>query len=269
MRLISKFHKNKELFMNKVISWVKSIRLGKIITVFLSAILLFVSSACNSTGVLAKTADQVREEVPEGALTSPYKGGMNDYSDVDPRKDTSGAEAKAKELIDNAEGNIQKSANNFDQYSRNYQSGTPLGERVRRLGEDVKTSADEVTEGVAKGTQRGIENLKGNAQNAAEGTKGAAENVKENTKDAGRDFAKGTKRAADKLSGNSNPGRDLAEGTKRAADNVKENTKDAGRDLVDSAKEAASKTAGYVQDKANEAASTAQRAFDKASDAID
>lgn len=233
--------------MNRVISWVKSIRLSQIITVFLSSILLFVSSACNSTGVLAKTADQVREEVPKGALTSPYKGGMNDYSDVDPRQDTSRAEAKAKELIDNAEGNIQKSANNFDQYSRNYQSGTPLGERVRRLGEDAKSSADEVTEGVAKGTQRGIENLKDNAQNTAEGTKRTAENVKENTKDAGRDLATGAKRAADKLTGNTNP----------------------AEDLVDRAKEAAGKTAGYVQDKANEAASTAQRAFDKADNAID
>lgn len=255
--------------MNRVISWVKSIRLGKIITVFLSSILLFVISACNSTGVLAKTADQVREEVPGGAATSTYKGGMNDYSDVDPRQDTSGAQAKAKELIDNAEANIEKRAGDVDQYRQNYQSGTPLGERVRRLGEDVKSSADEVTEGVAKGTQRGVENIKENAENAAEGSKRTAENVKENTKEAGRNLTDGTKRAADKLSDNSNAGRDLAEGTQRAAENVAENTKYAGRDLVDSAKEAASKTAGYVQDKANEAAQTAQSALDRASNAID
>lgn len=206
--------------MNRIISWVKSIRLDRIIVVFLSGILLFVSTACNSSDVLAKatdkvsarTADQIREEVPENAVTNKYKGGMNDYSDVDPRQKTSGAQAKAKELIDKSEGNIQKSANNLEQYRENYQSGAPLGERVRQLGEDVGSSAKELTEGVTKGTQRGVGNLKANTQDAgegvAEGAGRAASNVKENTKDAGQDLASKAKAAASQATS----------GVRRAAD---------------------------------------------------
>jgi hypothetical protein len=249
--------------MNRVISWVKSIRLGKIITVFLSAILLFVSSACNSSGVLAKTADQVREEVPGGAATSTYKGGMNDYSDVDPRKDTSGAQAKAKALVDNAERQVIDESDDVGTNTKRILG--KKGENARDFGENVKEDAADLANKAGssardfiEGTKQGTENIKENTQNAGEGTKRSAEKVKENTKEAGRNFSEGTKRAADKLSDNSNAGRDLAEGTQRAAKNVAENTKDAGRDLVDSAKEAVSKTAGYVQDKANQAASTAQ-----------
>lgn len=152
--------------MKKVITWLKSIRVDRILTVFLAGVLLFVSTACGSTKVLAKTADEVRQEVPSRAITNTYKGGMNDYSDVDPRRDTSEAKAKAKALIDNAQSNIdEKSVDSPEQYAKNYRSGTPLGERVRRLGEDIGESAEEVAEGASKGVQKGVQNIKENAQN--------------------------------------------------------------------------------------------------------
>lgn len=91
--------------MDRIIARIKSINLGKIITVFLSVIIMFVSTACNggaqaTTPARGKTADQIRHEVPSGAVTSEYKGGMNDYSDVDPRADFSDAQTKAKGLIE-------------------------------------------------------------------------------------------------------------------------------------------------------------------------
>jgi len=153
--------------MKKVMTWLKGIRLDRILTVFLAGVLLFVSTACGSTKVLAKTADEARQEVPSRAITNTYKGGMNDYSDVDPRRDTTEAKAKAKTLIENAQSNIdRKSADSPEQYAKNYRSGTPLGERVRRIGEDVGKSAEEVAEGASKGVQNGIQNIKENAQSA-------------------------------------------------------------------------------------------------------
>ena len=153
--------------MKKVMNWMKGIRLDRILTVFLAGILLFFSTACGGSKVLAKTADDVRQEVPSRAVTNTYKGGMNDYSDVDARRDTTEAKAKAKALIENAQSNIdRKSVDSPEQYAKNYRSGTPLGERVRRIGEDIGESAEEVAGGATKGVQKGIQNIKENAQNA-------------------------------------------------------------------------------------------------------
>lgn len=155
--------------MKKIINWAKNIRLSKVLTVFLSGLLLFVSTACGSSNVLAKTADQVREEVPSGAVTSPYEGGMNQYSEVDPRKNTTRTDAKAKALVDRSEANIRtKGVDSAEDYAENYREGTSLGERVRRIGEDVGTSTKELTEGVTKGTQKGVQNVKANTQDAVE-----------------------------------------------------------------------------------------------------
>ena len=152
--------------MNKVVDWLKSIRLDRIFTVFLVGILVFVSTACNA-GASAKTADQIREEVPGSAVTNEYKGGMNDYSDVDPRQNTSEAQAKAKALVDNAQKNIdQKSVDSVEQYVENYRSGTPLGERVKRIGENVGNAAEDIREDVAKGSQENLENATDTAKSA-------------------------------------------------------------------------------------------------------
>lgn len=151
--------------MKRVIAWLKSIQLVKVLTVFMASILLVFGTAC-SNKVLAKTADEIRPEVPENAVTNTYKGGMNDYMDVDPRRDTSAAEAKAKGLVDNAQKNLGKRADDPGQYAENYRSGTPLGERIKNIGEDVAESAEELGKGVTKGTQKGLENIKENAQGA-------------------------------------------------------------------------------------------------------
>lgn len=201
----------------------------RFLTVCLAGFLVFFSAACTSDGLQAKTLDHTsmgnnpREEVPNRAITNRPEGGMNVYRDVDPRRDTSRADAKAKALVDNAERNLNQSIDTPEQYGRNYQSGTPLGERVRNLGEDISSSAQELTEGVAKGTQRGMENLKANTQNA--------------TKDVGN-------------------------AASQAADNVGQNTKYAAKDAANKAQRAVEKTSDFVQDKANQAGRSAQRALD-------
>lgn len=83
--------------MNRLTAFLKKIRLVQILTVFLAGILVFVSTACNRADVMAgKTADRIREEVPSTAATSEYKGGQNQYSDVDPRNpNITSVEAKA------------------------------------------------------------------------------------------------------------------------------------------------------------------------------
>ncbi len=199
--------------MKRVITGLKNIRFLKVLTVFFAGIFLFMTQACAGPGVAAQPpqsgsqAPNVKRYDPtkDYPLSSPT-GGINNFSDVDPRaKDEKAANDRAEALVKNAQRNIeQKGIDSREQYVRNYQQGTPVGERVKKLGEDVSSSADEVREGVVKGTQRGFENLKENTQNAAKDltknvqrvTDDAGENVQRVAEDAG-DAVKKTVRAVD------------------------------------------------------------------------
>lgn len=169
--------------MNQIISLFNPTRLFRILTVFLAGLLVIVTTACNN-GPANALDKNGRQEVPSNAVSSPYRGGMNGYSDVDPRASTSGANSKANDIVRKAEGNIQKGADSFDKYGENYRKGTPLNERVENLAEDVGESTKNTAKGVAKGTQRGVENLKANTQNAAESAPKVVDQAKENAKNA-------------------------------------------------------------------------------------
>jgi hypothetical protein len=175
--------------MSKIISRLKNIRLFRIATVFLVGIFLFVTQACSSvqarvpevTSPKTEAPSQIKGSqsaepnaevyVPKGTnVKSGYEGGMNNFSDVDPRTKTN-IKAKSEFLKENAQTNVdEKGVKSPGDYVQNYKEGTPLGERTQRLGENIKKSTEEVTEGVAKGTQRGIENIKENTKGAVEGS---------------------------------------------------------------------------------------------------
>lgn len=165
--------------MQKLFSTIKRLNLFRVLTVFLAGVILFVSTACSPANVQAKGLEagkNPRPEVPNQAITNQYEGGMNDFSDVDPRFDSSRANSKAEDLINKSEGNLQKSVDSTEQYARNYKSGTPLGERIENLGEDISESTKDLTKGFTKGTERGIENIKSNTQDAADDVAKSAKN---------------------------------------------------------------------------------------------
>jgi hypothetical protein len=216
--------------MTKLMTWLKGTRLDRIVTAFLVGVLLFVSTAC-SKGVQAKTADQIREDVPSSAVTNEYKGGMNDYSDVDPRRNTTEANNKAKALVDNARRNIdEKSIDSTEQYVENYRSGTPLGERVKRIGEDVSESVDSVKENLSKGTQKNIRQT----TDLTSDVKDKAIQTKENTKDATKDAANSVKQSADNVSttGESTINKGI-KSTKRALDDAADAVKSTANKVTD------------------------------------
>lgn len=190
--------------MNRVVDWLKNLRPLKIFTAFLAAVFLLTIQACNRPGIAAQPP-QPSNQPPNVERYDPTKiyplnppqGGMNNFSDVDPRAraEEKAAEAKAKALRDMAKTNVeQKGIDSTEQYVRNYRQGTPLGERVKNLGEDVGSSAEEVREGVAKGTQRGLENIKENTQNAAEDL---VKNVQRGTEDTARSIQRQAEDTAD------------------------------------------------------------------------
>ena len=192
--------------MHNISSFLKRFNFLRVLTVFLAGVMLFFSTACGSSSVEAKALDgNPRPEIPSEVLGNTYEGGMNDFRDVDPRRDTSAADRKAEALVDNAEHNIQKRADSSEQYTRNYRSGTPLGERVENLTEDVTESTKNTAKGVAKGTERGLDNLKDNTRNAtknvAKGTREAGDNVKDKASDAGNTLSDKAHDAADNITG--------------------------------------------------------------------
>lgn len=181
--------------MKKAMNWLKSIRPLKVLTVLFAGIFLFLTQACADPGV-AKEPPQAEspyleryDPTKDYPLSSP-EGGMNNFSDVDPRgkADEKAANDRADALARNAEKRIdEKGVESPGEYVRNFKEGTPLGQRGKNLGEDIGSSVEEVRKGVVKGTQRGIENLKGNTQNAAEGV---TKNVQRTAEDAGNTVKK-------------------------------------------------------------------------------
>ena len=188
--------------MKKAMNWLKSIRPLKVLTVFFAGIFLFMTQACGAPGVATQPPqpdDQPAytkryDPTKDYPLSSPA-GGINNFSDVDPRAtDEKAVNDKADAMARNAEKRIdEKGVESPGEYIRNFKEGTPLGQRGKNLGEDIGSSVEEVRKGVVKGTQRGIENIKSNTQNAAEdvtknvqrGAEDAGKNVQRTAEDAG------------------------------------------------------------------------------------
>jgi gas vesicle protein len=167
--------------MKKIIAFFTNIRLVKILTVFLAGILLLVSTACNNDSSLqAKAPDYHSPDLyqPKVYDRNPKnsQGGMNNFSDVDPRTDTRDIDIKAKQLTKNAERNVidmtddlstntqrtlDKKGENLEQFGKDIKQGT------RQVGENIKENVRDIGEG----TKRGISNLKENARTAPEDLK--------------------------------------------------------------------------------------------------
>lgn len=181
--------------MKNAINWLRNLRPLKVLSIFLVGSLLVLTQACNRPSVAAQPPQPAgqapnvkRFDSTKDYPISSYKGGMNNFSDVDPRakSDEKAAESRANELSKTAQKNVNnKGIDSTEQYVRNYREGTPLGERVKNFGEDVGSSAGEVVEGVTKGTKRGIENVQENAKNAA---KDLTKNVQQGTEDVGKNI---------------------------------------------------------------------------------
>ncbi|PSB05071.1 hypothetical protein C7B69_25670, partial [filamentous cyanobacterium Phorm 46] len=174
--------------MKRLTAFLKKIRAVQILTVFLAGILVLVSTACSrpdvtagkTDGLTGKTSDQIREEVPSEAVTSEYKGGQNQYSDVDPRNpNVKASETKAQLLKDQAQRRIDtKSSSNVGENVRRVaDDANKLDQIGEKLNDDVRTAQQKADEFGDK-TKKGFANLK---ENTREGLKGAKDIVKEAT----------------------------------------------------------------------------------------
>lgn len=199
--------------MSKIIAAIKKIRLSKILMALVAGIVLFVSTACNSvqartpgvsgdrqdvpSGMQSESRTQIknssnpRPEVPDEAVTSPFKGGsMNEFSDVDPRAKglEKAAADRAAALKENAERQV------IDQTG-------DVGENTKRILDKKGENAEDFGKNVKRSTKAAQEKAQGTTEELSKATKRGTENIKENTLDATDDVTRGTSRAADNTSG--------------------------------------------------------------------
>ena len=153
--------------MNKIVAWLKSIRIYQILTVFFAGILLFVSTACGS-GVSAKTA--------------PLEGGMNNYSDVDSRRDTTEVQGKAKALKDQAERNLSNRTGNPVKAGQRVLDAAP--NNPQEVGRNIKQGAEDAAEAVKSKVSRDIDKTQQALEKTANNSKDAARKAQQAANDA-------------------------------------------------------------------------------------
>jgi hypothetical protein len=163
----------------KVVALLKNLRPLKLLTAFVAGMILFFTQACNS--VAATTPRQTVGEqsaspnsetyVPKGTNAfSSQEGGMNNFSDIDPRTNEAKTRAEAEALKENAEQNIQNSSSNVGENVRRvFEDRGEVGRNLQGRAGDIQEKAQGSAEDFAQRARRGIENIKGNTSDAAQG----------------------------------------------------------------------------------------------------
>jgi gas vesicle protein len=218
--------------MSRIFSFFKGLQLSRIVIIAAMSFLMLFSTACSrATATDARSIKDPSGSSPNPpGQVQPYKGGMNNFDDVDTtRIDKSSVDAKAKALKDTVERNInQKGIDSPEQYVKNYRSGTPLNERIGNIGEDLGQTADEAKESLQRFGERGSKNLERNVKAVPERASRTVDQAKQNAKAAGDDIKRGIKEPVDKA------GKALNRAGDAAQDRV-DDTADAARRSVDRA----------------------------------
>jgi hypothetical protein len=186
--------------MNNTFPWLKRNQLVRVLVVFLAGVSMLLSTACSSgpntpkvSGEGSYTGNAPQMEIYK--RVQPNEGGMNEYSNVDPRTDTSRAEAKAKGLVDNAERNVRRG---FDDVREAPEVlGNYVKEGSRNLGEQARQTTGELQQGAREGSR----NLRRNAAEAREGAGNVVQDVRGRTNEAVRDTQRALDSASNKLDG--------------------------------------------------------------------
>jgi gas vesicle protein len=168
--------------------------LVKVAMSFFAVILLVTTTGCNGTNMASKVAPLTNSDNPAlGKVTELYKpivpaeGGMNNYSDVDPRMDKSEAKAKADRLIDKTDKLQRDVTNPFKQLGKKLdEKGLP--ERIEDTSKQLTRSAKETADDVVEGTKRGYGNLKENTSTFKDDVKSSLKNTQQKVEDRADDL---------------------------------------------------------------------------------
>ena len=188
--------------MSKLFAFFKDVQLDRIFIVAVVGVLMLFSTACSrATAMDTATMKEMGSSKPNPpGQVQPYKGGMNNFDDTDTsRLGKVDVDAKAKALKDQVERNLkQKGIDSPEQYVENFRSGTPLNERIGKIGDDLGQSASDIKENLQQFGERGTKNLERNVKGVPEQASRTIDQAKQNAKAAGEDIARGVKEPVDK-----------------------------------------------------------------------
>ncbi|WP_017319208.1 hypothetical protein [Mastigocladopsis repens] len=271
--------------MKKVVTFLKNIRPFKLLTTFLAGMILFFTQACNSVTATTPSQTAPRQTVPRQIIgeeqsappnsevyvpkgtnvLSPVEGGMNNFSDVDPRDQGANVKAKAEALKQNAEQNVIDETSNIGENTRRILD--KKGENVEDLGKNLQQNAQETADKAgssatdfARGAKKGIENIQENTSNAAKGlvknAQGAAEDAKDNAQSTAENAGNAVNRTVKEATNEKGKERD-----KVSAGDTATNLAQTGQGAIENAGD-------FVQKNANQLVTSAQENLEKAGNAI-
>lgn len=227
--------------MNKAISFLKRIRLAQVLVVFMAGALLIFNTACSGSanagmtptdrgvagtdrpGVSGEGSTNGRNGYQSKIYDSvqPKEGGMNQYSDVDPRVKSAGTEAKAKTLVDTAKRNVIDQTDDLGTNTK--RTLDKKAENARDFGNELKQGGRELRQQ----TQNSLETAGDNVRNAAE------------------DASRNTRRAADKAS---NYVKDQTDEVTDRTQQTVEKAQDTFQDQVDEAANSVKRAVNKIRD---------------------
>jgi hypothetical protein len=215
--------------MNQIRNFFKSLHPRQFLVALMAGVLLVVSTACNSnppSSVAGKS--DIYQTNPNAAVRdksgqpgggggaqgqdSYYeraggpasnidlydevqkpKGGPNQYSDIDPRRDTSGLEAQVRSNIDRSQ-NLTRSDNNPIETVKDTLRERSIGDRARDFAEEKSRDLQQSSEDLVRGTERGSRNLQKNVENATKNLGKAAERTADRVGDRVEETARAAQR---------------------------------------------------------------------------
>ncbi|MBW4553520.1 MAG: hypothetical protein KME35_20765 [Aphanocapsa sp. GSE-SYN-MK-11-07L] len=185
--------------MQKLTSWFRSLQLERVFFVVLAGLFLLANVACSNPSSTASGSSPGYETESTSAyrIRQEPQGGMNGYSDVDPRRDTSQADAKARTLIDRAEARIQDDRNPKEVIQDTLKE-KPLTERAREFSDQVSDSTKNTAEKASQATKKGLRNLQQNTGNALDDS---SDFVQGKVEDVSKSAKRGIDNAVDKVEG--------------------------------------------------------------------
>ncbi|MBW4468126.1 MAG: hypothetical protein KME07_22090 [Pegethrix bostrychoides GSE-TBD4-15B] len=192
-----------------------------------ASFVLLLSTACNPSSPSVSgtgSSDAARPNQTELYRTTQDKeGGMNQYSDTDPRRSTGSLDSKTKARVDQAKVNLKK-AESPEEIVDEFKSGRSLDERTKNVLEPVGDAIQDLKQDVTAGTERGIKNLKSNTENAKQGIKSTADQAQDNAAQLGKDASRNVKNTTTQLRSNVDSAVDSAKDLGDRADNVFDRT---------------------------------------------
>lgn len=171
----------------------KQMRFARAALAVVAGFILLMGTACSpSSPSVSGTGSYQEGRKPQTELyrtNQPREGGMNQYSDTDPRRNTSGLDNKIENRIKAAERNLEK-VQTPGELAKEAKEAKPFKRGSRDISDRVSNTVEDFKDDFAEGTQRGIKNLKRNTEQARRDIGDAIEDAGDNAKQIGKDAAR-------------------------------------------------------------------------------